>query len=216
MNNKKRYKILLLFKKNNPNPKMELIFSSTFELLISVILSARTKDSQVNEATRKLYSVANTPKKIINLGIKKIKYYIKNIGLFNVKSNYLIQSSILIENKYNGLVPRTRKKLMTLPGVGRKTANIILNVAFKKNTIAVDTHVFRVVNRINFVSGKNVSTIEKKLIRLIPLEFKYYAHSWFVLHGRYICLNRKPKCDICIIFKFCEFFKKNDYLSFKN
>ncbi|CAL4319380.1 endonuclease III [Buchnera aphidicola] len=213
MNKKKRYKILLEFEKDNPNPKIELIFSSTFELLISVILSAQTTDKQVNKATRKLYSVANTPYQILDIGIEKVKYYIKNIGLFNIKSQYLIETSKILINKYNGLVPNTRKKLMMLPGVGRKTANIILNVAFKKNTIAVDTHVFRVVNRINFASGNNVFIVEKKLIKLIPLKFKYYAHSWFVLHGRYICLKKNPKCSICIISKLCEFFKKNRYLN---
>ncbi|WP_343152921.1 endonuclease III [Buchnera aphidicola] len=213
MNNHKRYLILLEFKRNNPKPKTELIFSSTFELLISVILSAQTTDNQVNKATRKLYSIANTPNQILDLGIEKIKYHIKNVGLSNIKSQYLIKTSKILVNKHKGLVPNTRKKLMNLPGVGRKTANIILNIAFKKNTIAVDTHVFRVVNRINFVSGKNVFIVEKKLVQLIPIEFKFYAHSWFVLHGRYICLKRNPKCNICIIFKFCEFSKKINYLN---
>ncbi|QNS01853.1 MAG: endonuclease III [Buchnera aphidicola (Pentalonia nigronervosa)] len=208
MNKKIRYKILSLFFKNNPKPTTDLLFSSGFELLLSVILSAKSTDEQVNKVTRILFQNANTPKSIFLLGIEKLKSYIKSIGLYNVKARYIIQTSWLLLKKYNCQIPKTRFLLESLPGVGRKTANIILNVLFQHNTIAVDTHVFRVANRTNFAKGKNVKEVEKKLIRVVPTRFKKSVHFWFVLHGRYICTARKIKCNICLIYNFCEFKKK--------
>jgi len=208
MNKEKRYKILSLFYRNNPKPKIELVFSSHFELLLSVILSAQSTDLIVNKTTKKLFKIANTPESILFLGLKRLKNCIKHVGLYNTKALNIIRTSFLILTKYNGIVPNNRIELESLPGVGRKTANVLLNVLFKKTTIAVDTHVFRVSNRTNFVTGKNVKEVEKKLIKAVPNVFKLNVHSWFVLHGRYICTARKIKCNICLIFKLCEFDKK--------
>ncbi|WP_425619823.1 endonuclease III [Buchnera aphidicola] len=208
MNKEKRYKILSLFQMKYPNPATELIFSSSFELLLSVILSAQSTDAIVNKVTKKLFQIANTPEKILLLGEKGLKYYIKSIGLYNIKSSNIIHTSFLILTKYNGYVPNNRIELESLPGVGRKTANIILNILFNKKTIAVDTHVFRVSNRTNFATGKNVQEVEKKLIKVVPSIFKLSVHSWFILHGKYICTARKIQCNICLIFELCEFKKK--------
>ncbi|CAL4319308.1 endonuclease III [Buchnera aphidicola] len=210
MNYKKRYKILSLFLIHNPYPKTELIFSSSFELLLSVMLSAQSTDFMVNKITKKLFKIANTPEKILQLGIENLKFYIKSLGLYNIKSENIIKTSILLLNKYDGLIPRTRFKLEQLPGVGRKTANIILNILFKKNTIAVDTHVFRVCNRTNFAQGKNVQELEKKLLKVVPTIFKINFHFWFLLHGRYICTARNFQCQKCIIYNLCEY--KNNIL----
>lgn len=208
MNKKKRYEILFLFFKNNPNPDIELIFSSAFELFISVILSAQSTDIMVNKVTGILFKVANTPQDILNLGFDKLRYYIKSIGLNNRKASYIINSTLLIINKYNNQIPSNRCALESLPGVGRKTANILLNILFQKKTIAVDTHVFRVANRTGFAKGKNAIDVEKKMLKVVPSFFKKNIHFWFVLHGRYICTARQLKCKICLIKKLCEFNKK--------
>ncbi|CAL4326181.1 endonuclease III [Buchnera aphidicola] len=209
MNKEKRYKILSLFHTHNSNPQIELIFSSDFELLLSVILSSKSTDAIVNKTTKKLFKIANTPERILCLGLANLKSYIKNIGLYNIKALNIIRTSFLILYKYNGKIPNNRIELESLPGVGRKTANIILNVLFNKNTIAVDTHVFRVANRTNFATGKNVKEVENKLMKVVPNFFKFKIHSWFVLHGRYVCTARKVKCNICLIAQLCEFNKKN-------
>ncbi|CAL4319547.1 endonuclease III [Buchnera aphidicola] len=208
MNKKKRYEILFLFFKNNPNPNTELIFSSAFELFIAVILSAQSTDIMVNKVTSILFKVANTPQDILNLGFDKLRHYIKSIGLNNRKASYIINSTLLIINKYKNQIPSDRCALESLPGVGRKTANILLNILFQKKTIAVDTHVFRVANRTGFAKGKNVIDVEKKMLKVVPSLFKKNIHFWFVLHGRYICTARQLKCKICLIKKLCEFNKK--------
>ncbi|AAM67680.1 endonuclease III [Buchnera aphidicola] len=208
MNKKKRFEILSLFYKKNSNPKIELVFSSDFELLLSVILSAKSTDVMVNKITGTLFQIANTPQSILKLGFNKLRHYIKSIGLYNTKSLNIINSAYLIKTKYNNKVPSNRTELESLPGVGRKTANIILNVLFNKNTIAVDTHVFRVANRTGFAKGKNVIEVEKKMIKIVPSIFKKYVHFWFVLHGRYVCTARQLKCKTCFIEKLCEFDKK--------
>lgn len=208
MNKKKRYKILSCLSNINNNPVTELMFRSSFELLISVILSAQSTDVSVNKVTSKLYAVANTPSDIISMGINGLTLLIKNIGLYNKKAVYIINTCKILLKKHNGLIPSSRKELESLPGVGRKTANIILNAIFNKKTIAVDTHVFRVCNRTNFVAGKTVIEVEKKLVRTVPDIFKLKFHNLFILHGRYICKSRIPKCKICIINKYCEFNEK--------
>jgi len=208
MNKEKRYKILSLFSEKNPNPKTELIFSSDFELLLSVMLSAKSTDLIVNKTTKILFQIANTPESILLLGVEGLKNYIKHIGLYNMKALNIINTSFLIITKHKGKIPKNRNELESFPGVGRKTANIILNILFKKKTIAVDTHVFRVSNRTNFAKGKNVKEVEKKLNKVVPSIFKLKIHFWFVLHGRYICTARKFKCNICLVYKFCEFKEK--------
>ncbi|QCI24776.1 endonuclease III [Buchnera aphidicola (Rhopalosiphum padi)] len=208
MNKKKRYEILSLFYKKNSNPKIELIFSSDFELLLSVILSAKSTDVMVNKITGILFPIANTPQGILQLGLDKLRYYIKSIGLYNTKSLHIINTAHLIKTKYKNKVPSNRIELESLPGVGRKTANIILNVLFNKKTIAVDTHVFRVANRTGFAKGKNIIDVEKKMIKIVPSIFKKYVHFWFVFHGRYVCTARQLKCKICLIEKLCEFDRK--------
>ncbi|WAI11885.1 MAG: endonuclease III [Buchnera aphidicola (Macrosiphum albifrons)] len=208
MNKEKRYKILSLFNSKYPEPKIELIFSSDFELLLSVMLSAQSTDFIVNKTTKILFKIANTPESILSLGLACLKNYIKDIGLYNTKALNIIRSSFLILTKYNGIIPNNRIELESLPGVGRKTSNVLLNILFKKKTIAVDTHVFRVSNRTNFAKGKNVKEVEMKLMKVVPNIFKLNFHTWFVLHGRHICTARKIKCNICLIFKQCEFNKK--------
>lgn len=208
MNKEKRYKILLLFYSKCPEPKIELVFSSDFELLLSVILSAQSTDLIVNKTTKKLFKIANTPESILLLGLENLKNYIKNVGLYNVKALNIIRTASLILNKFNGMIPNNRIELESLPGVGRKTSNILLNILFKKKTIAVDTHVFRVSNRTNFAKGKNVREVEKKLIKVVPDIFKLNFHAWFILHGRYVCTARKIKCNLCLICTLCEFKNK--------
>ncbi|QCI15810.1 endonuclease III [Buchnera aphidicola] len=205
MNQEKRYKILLLFHSKNPTPRIELVFSSDFELLLSVILSAKSTDRIVNKTTKILFKVANTPESILFLGLKRLRNYIKQVGLYQNKAVYIIRTSFLILYKYQGKIPNNRSELESLPGVGRKSSNIILNILFKKKTIAVDTHVFRVSNRTNFAKGKNTNEVERKLIKVVPNIFKIQIHSWFVLHGRYVCTSRQFKCNICMIKKLCEF-----------
>ena len=208
MNKEKRYKILSKFYNNNPNPQIELIFSSDFELLLSVILSAQSTDLIVNKTTKILFKIANTPQSILLLGLDRLQNYIKYVGLYKTKALNIFHTSFLILKKYSGKIPKKRAELESLPGVGRKTANIVLNVLFNQKTIAVDRHVFRVSNRTNFAKGKNVKEVERKLIKVVPTVFKLKIHSWFVLHGRYICTSRKIKCNICLICKLCEFNEK--------
>lgn len=205
MNQKKREIILSRFELNNPKPKIELIFNSTFELLVSVLLSAQSNDSQVNKITNNLYRKANTPEKMLEIGLENVKKYIKSIGLYNVKSNNIIKISEILVKKYKGVVPKNRKLLENFPGVGRKTANLVLNVAYGYPTIAVDRHIFRVCNRTNFASGKSVIEVEKKMIKVVPMRFKKNCHHWFVLHGRYVCRSKKLYCNACIIKDLCEF-----------
>lgn len=208
MNLEKRRAIFTLLKKNTPNPTTELIYHSSFELLISVILSAQTTDIAVNKVTKKLFNIANTPLLLSNLKVDKIEKLINAIGLYKNKAkNIKATSSILLE-KFNGEVPSTREELESLPGVGRKTANVILNTLFKKPVIAVDTHIFRLANRINIAPAKTPLTVEKRLTKLIPNEFLNDAHHLLILHGRYVCKAIKPQCCECVINKLCEYKKK--------
>lgn len=208
MNKEKRIEILTRLRDNNPHPTTELLFDSPFELLISVLLSAQATDVSVNKATRPLYAVANTPQAILDLGVDGVKSYIKTIGLFNTKAENVIKTCRMLVELHNGEVPEDRAALEALPGVGRKTANVVLNTAFGWPTIAVDTHIFRVCNRTKFALGKNVDEVEQKLLRVVPAEFKVDCHHWFILHGRYTCVARKPRCGSCIIEDLCEFSEK--------
>lgn len=208
MNKEKRIEILTRLRDNNPQPTTELMFSSPFELLISVLLSAQATDVSVNKATRPLYAVANTPQAILALGVDAVKTYIKTIGLFNTKAENVIKTCRMLVELHHGEVPEDRAALEALPGVGRKTANVVLNTAFGWPTIAVDTHIFRVCNRTKFAPGKNVDEVEQKLLRVVPAEFKVDCHHWFILHGRYTCIARKPRCGSCIIEDLCEFGEK--------
>lgn len=208
MNREKRYQILEKLREHNPQPTTELMYHSDFELLIAVMLSAQATDISVNKATQKLYPVANTPDAIYALGEQKLKSYIKTIGLYNGKAANIIKTCRILIERHNGQVPQTREELEALPGVGRKTANVVLNTAFGEPTMAVDTHIFRISNRINFAPGKNVRAVEDKLIKVIADEFIRDAHHWLILHGRYVCTARKPKCPECVIRDLCEFKKK--------
>jgi len=190
--------------KQNPNPTTELAYRSEFELLISVILSAQATDVSVNLATEKLYAVANTPQAIKSLGVTALKKYIKTIGLFNTKAVNIIKTCDILLEQHNGQVPQTREELEALPGVGRKTANVILNTAFGQPTIAVDTHIFRVSNRTGIAPGKDVIAVEKALLKSVPDRFKPDAHHWLILLGRYTCVARKPRCDRCILNDICD------------
>ncbi|MGQ8364062.1 endonuclease III [Glaciecola sp. 1036] len=210
MNKQKRLEILTRLRDNNPNPTTELNFSSPFELLIAVILSAQATDVGVNKATDKLFPVANTPEAIYALGLEGLKDYIKTIGLFNSKAKNVLETCRILMTQYNSQVPEDRAALEALPGVGRKTANVVLNTAFGWPTIAVDTHIFRVSNRTKFAMGKNVDQVEQKLLKVVPAEFKVDVHHWLILHGRYTCVARKPRCGSCIIEDLCEFKDKTD------
>ncbi|MBI6550529.1 endonuclease III [Xenorhabdus lircayensis] len=210
MNQQKRVEILTRLRDNNPHPTTELVFNSPFELLISVLLSAQATDVSVNKATAKLYPIANTPQAILNLGVDGLKEYIKTIGLYNTKAENVIKTCRLLLEKHQGEVPEDRTALEALPGVGRKTANVVLNTAFGWPTIAVDTHIFRVSNRTQFAPGKNVDEVEKKLLKVVPAEFKVDCHHWLILHGRYTCIARKPRCGSCIIEDLCEFEDKTE------
>ncbi len=201
----------MILRQQNPRPTTELVYSSPFELLVSVILSAQATDISVNEATSQLFTVANTPEQFIKLGVSGIKGYIRRIGLFNTKAENIFNTSQLLFEKHQGRVPEDRESLEALPGVGRKTANVILNTAFGQPTIAVDTHIFRVANRTGIAPGKDVLEVERKLLKFIPDEFKLYAHHWLILHGRYICIARKPKCAECLIHDLCEWGRKNKF-----
>ena len=208
MNNEKRYEIFRRWREANPNPVTELNYSSPFELLVAVALSAQSTDKGVNKATDKLFPVANTPKAIYALGEDGLKEYIKTIGLYNSKAKHIIQACKMLVELHDSVVPENRKALEALPGVGRKTANVILNTAFGHPTMAVDTHIFRVANRTGIAKGKNVVEVEKKLLRFIPKEFMVDAHHWLILHGRYICVARKPKCAACLISDLCDYKEK--------
>jgi endonuclease-3 len=208
MNKEKRTEIFTRLRDNNPNPETELEYSSPFELVVAVALSAQATDVSVNKATRKLFPVANTPKAIYNLGEEGLKEYIKTIGLFNSKAKNVIKMCKILMDKHDSVVPQTREELEELPGVGRKTANVVLNTAFRQIAMAVDTHIFRVSNRTNIAHGKDVLEVEKRLLRLVPEEFLMDAHHWLILHGRYVCTARKPKCGSCMIEDLCEFKKK--------
>lgn len=211
MNKEKRIEILKRLRAANPHPTTELNFSSPFELLIAVILSAQATDKGVNKATDKLFPVANTPQAILALGVDGLKEYIKTIGLFNSKAENIIKTCRDLIEKHNGEVPEDRAALEALAGVGRKTANVVLNTAFGHPTIAVDTHIFRVCNRTGFALGKDVVKVEEKLIKVVPAEFKVDVHHWLILHGRYTCVARKPRCGACMIEDFCEYKEKTDY-----
>lgn len=210
MNRDKRIQIFELLKNENPNPQTELRYTTPFELLISVILSAQATDVGVNKATAKLYPVANTPQAILDLGIDGLKEYIRTIGLFNTKAENIIKTCAILVDKYGGQVPATRAELETLHGVGRKTANVVLNTAFDKPTIAVDTHIFRISNRTGIAKGKTVREVEDRLLRLVPDQYKQDAHHWLILHGRYTCIARKPRCGSCIIHDLCEYRAKTE------
>nr|WP_032999730.1 endonuclease III [Aggregatibacter actinomycetemcomitans] len=203
--------ILKRLRAANPHPTTELNFSSPFELLIAVILSAQATDKGVNKATDKLFPVANTPQTILALGVDGLKEYIKTIGLFNSKAENIIKTCRDLIEKHNGDVPEDRAALEALAGVGRKTANVVLNTAFGHPTIAVDTHIFRVCNRTGFAPGKDVVKVEEKLIKVVPAEFKVDVHHWLILHGRYTCVARKPRCGACIIEDLCEYKDKTEY-----
>jgi endonuclease-3 len=208
MNPAKRREIFLRLQAANPHPTTELAYSTPFELLVAVMLSAQATDKSVNLATRELFRVANTPQKLIDLGEQSLREYVQRIGLYQTKSKHIIQSCRILIAQYQEQVPRTREALEALPGVGRKTANVMLNTAFGEPTIAVDTHIFRISNRIGLASGKSVEEVEKKLLKVVPNEFKLDAHHWLILHGRYVCQARKPKCGECIIQDLCEFKQK--------
>ena len=210
MNKDKRRQILERLREANPNPTTELEYTSPFELLISVILSAQATDVSVNKATAKLYPVANTPEAIQALGVDGLKSYIKTIGLYNAKAENIIKTCAILLEKHNGEVPENRAALEALPGVGRKTANVVLNTAFDWPTIAVDTHIFRVANRTGFAPGKDVNEVEEKLLRHVPAEFKPDVHHWLILHGRYTCIARKPRCGSCLIEDLCEYKQKTE------
>ena len=210
MNAEKRVEILSRLRTENPNPKTELNYHSDFELLISVILSAQATDVSVNKATEKLYAVANTPEAIAALGLVKLKNYVKTIGLYNTKAENIIKTCRILCTEHGSEVPRTREALEALPGVGRKTANVVLNTAFGEPTMAVDTHIFRISNRTRFAPGKNVLQVEKKLLKVIPDEIIRDSHHWLILHGRYICTARKPRCGACVISDLCEFKDKTE------
>ena len=211
MNKEKRIEILKRLRAANPHPTTELNFSSPFELLIAVILSAQATDKGVNKATDKLFPVANTPQAILALGVDGLKEYIKTIGLFNSKAENIIKPCRDLIEKHNGEVPEDREALEALAGVGRKTANVVLNTAFGHPTIAVDTHIFRVCNRTAFAPGKDVVKVEEKLIKVVPAEFKVDVHHWLILHGRYTCVARKPRCGACMIEDLCEYKNKTEY-----
>ncbi|MFB1015793.1 MAG: endonuclease-3 [Alteromonadaceae bacterium] len=210
MNKEKRLEILTRLRDDNPIPTTELNFSSPFELLIAVLLSAQSTDVGVNKATDKLYPIANTPQAILDLGLAGLKSYIKTIGLFNTKAANTIKTCQMLVDLHNSEVPEDRAALEALPGVGRKTANVVLNTAFGWPTIAVDTHIFRVSNRTKLAMGVNVDKVEQKLLKVVPNDFKVDVHHWLILHGRYTCIARKPKCGSCIIEDLCEFGNKID------
>ncbi|MDH3514672.1 MAG: endonuclease III [Gammaproteobacteria bacterium] len=205
MNAGKRREIFARLKQANPRPATELKYRTPFELLVCVILSAQATDTSVNKATAELFKVANTPEQIIDLGLRGLKRYIRTIGLYNTKAANILKTCRLLVGTHGGRVPDTREELESLPGVGRKTANVILNTAFGHPTIAVDTHIFRVANRTGIAPGKNVLEVEKRLLRLVPGEYRHHAHHWLILHGRYTCVARKPRCPDCVIYDLCEY-----------
>ncbi|MBB3223585.1 endonuclease III [Pseudoduganella umbonata] len=208
MNAAKRHEIFRRLREANPHPTTELEYTTPFELLIAVLLSAQATDVGVNKATRKLYPVANTPQAILDLGLDGLVPYIQTIGLFNTKAKNVMATCRILVEQHGGEVPRDREALEALPGVGRKTANVVLNTAFGEPTIAVDTHIFRVSNRTNLAPGKTVDIVEQKLLKFVPKEFLQDAHHWLILHGRYTCVARKPQCWNCMIVDLCEYRQK--------
>ncbi len=205
MNAQKRAEIFRRLREANPKPTTELAYANPFQLLIAVILSAQATDVGVNKVTKRLFPVAGTPQSILALGEAKLKSYISTIGLFNAKAKNILATCALLVERHGGEVPRSRSELEALPGVGRKTANVVLNTAFGEPTIAVDTHIFRVANRTGIAPGKNVRAVEDRLEKVVPAEFKRDAHHWLILHGRYVCKARKPDCPQCIIRDLCEY-----------
>jgi endonuclease-3 len=205
VNPHKRQEIFARFRAANAQPRTELIYESPFELLVAVILSAQATDKSVNQATAELFRTANTPVAVLALGAKGLSKYIKSIGLFNAKAKNIIAMSRMLLERHAGAVPSSREALEELPGVGRKTANVILNTAFGQATIAVDTHIFRVANRTGIAPGKTVREVEEKLMKFVPPEFRLDAHHWLILHGRYVCKARRPACPVCIIADLCEY-----------
>ena len=212
LNKTRRTEIFSLLRQDNPAPTTELHYSSPFELLVSVILSAQATDVSVNKATTDLFKVANTPEQFIRLGEQGLKRYIKSIGLYNTKAENIIKTCRILVGTHAGRVPESREALEKLPGVGRKTANVILNTAFGHPTIAVDTHIFRVSNRTGLAPGKNVLEVELKLLKFVPDEYRKDAHHWLILHGRYTCMARKPKCGECVIHELCEWKEKTTFV----
>jgi endonuclease-3 len=210
MNKLKRTEIFSRWRNEIPEPKTELKYNNSFELLIAVVLSAQATDISVNKATAKLYPIANTPQAIYDLGVDELKTYIKTIGLFNTKAANVIKTCKILVQQYDSQIPQTREALEALPGVGRKTANVVLNTAFRQIAMAVDTHIFRVSNRTGLAPGKNVLEVEKRLIKLVPEEFLLDAHHWLILHGRYTCIARTPRCGSCMIEDLCEYKKKTE------
>jgi endonuclease-3 len=205
VNPQKRQEIFARFRAANAQPRTELIYESPFELLVAVILSAQATDKGVNKATAELFRTAKTPAAVLALGIKGLSTYIKSIGLYNAKAKNIIAMSRLLLERHAGEVPSSREALEELPGVGRKTANVILNTAFGHATIAVDTHIYRVANRTGIAPGKTVREVEEKLMKFVPVEFRLDAHHWLILHGRYVCKARRPACPVCIIADLCEY-----------
>jgi endonuclease-3 len=205
LNREKRSEIYRRLQHQDPNPTTELDYQTPFELLISVILSAQATDTSVNKATEKLFPVARTPQAILELGLQRLKGFVRTIGLYNSKAQNIIKTCRILVEQHDGEVPRTREALEALPGVGRKTTNVVLNTAFGEPTIAVDTHIFRVSNRTGIAPGKTPLEVEKRLTRLTPEEFRKDAHHWLILHGRYVCKARKPDCPGCIINELCEY-----------
>lgn len=205
MNKHIRTEMFQRWREANPHPTTELQFSTPFELLIAVLLSAQATDVGVNKATAKLFPVANTPQAMLDLGLEGIMQYTRTIGLYKTKSKHIIETCKILVQQYGGEIPRTREELETLPGVGRKTANVVLNTAFRQPVMAVDTHIFRVANRTKLAPGKNVREVEDKLMKFIPKEFLLDAHHWLILHGRYTCKAQKPQCNKCLIYDLCEY-----------
>jgi endonuclease III len=208
VNPQKRHAIFARLRAANPQPRTELTYASAFELLVAVILSAQATDKSVNKATAELFRVANTPASILALGVRRLSKYIQSIGLYNAKAKNIVAMCRMLLERHGGEVPTTREALEELPGVGRKTANVILNTAFGQATIAVDTHIFRVANRTRIAPGKTVREVEEKLMKFVPPEFRRDAHHWLILHGRYTCKARRPACPVCIIADLCEYPRK--------
>jgi len=209
VNRGKRQEIFERLRANDPHPTTELRFGNPFQLLIAVMLSAQSTDVGVNKATQSLFRKIKTPRAMLQLGLDGLKEYIKTIGLYNTKASNIIKTCSILEEQHHGKVPEDRAALEGLPGVGRKTANVVLNTAFGQPTIAVDTHIFRVANRTGIAPGKSVNEVEQRLLRLVPVEFRKDAHHWLILHGRYTCIARKPRCQSCIISDLCEYRDKN-------
>ena len=205
MNQRKRRELFVRLRKANPNPTTELNYRSPFELLVAVILSAQATDKIVNQVTARLFRAANTPQAMLAMGEDTVRDHIRRLGLFNSKAKNLVSTCEILLREYNGQIPQDRDALQALPGVGRKTANVILNTAFGEPTIAVDTHIFRVANRTRLACGKTVKQVEERLLKVVPDEFKQHAHHWLILHGRYVCTARKPECGVCVISDLCEF-----------